>query len=480
MRIVHAASEVLPYMKTGGLADVTAALTKSLASFGHDVSLFMPGYRDVLDRADFEKAKLSVVIEVELGKEFLQCEIYELKIGLRQTLYVVRRDEFFDRRCAYGTPQRDYDDNDRRYIYFCKAVVKAMHVLSIKADIFHCHDWQTGLAPLFLRCEEQKRETSLAGKTFFTIHNLAFQGLFPSDSFRFTNLPEEFNSIDGLEFFEQISMIKGGIVFADKIMTVSPNYAKEILTSEFSCGLGGALEARSEDLVGITNGIDVELWDPAIDPALPANYDVDNMVGKRKCRSALLKEFGLPNDTAKPVYGMVCRLTEQKGIPYLIDELKFFVENDCRLVVLGLGQLEYQKTLQRWAKAHPENIAVRFQLDEPLSHLIEAGSDFFLMPSTFEPCGLNQMYSQVYGTIPLGSKVGGIVDTMIDLVENPDEGTGIGFEHTLKGFGEGLKMSLELFADDERFKEVRRRGMVRSFSWSEVGREYEKLYLECV
>lgn len=480
MRIVHAASEMLPYMKTGGLADVTAALTKSLASLGHDVSLFIPGYREIIDRLEYEQAKLAVVLEVELGREFHQCEVYELRIGLRQTLYVVRRDEFFDRKYAYGTPSRDYDDNDRRYIYFCKAIVKAMHTLGIKADILHCHDWQTGLAPLFLRYAEQQSGVSLAGKTFFTIHNLAFQGVFSSDSFRFTNLPEEFNCMDGLEFFEQISMIKGGIFFADKITTVSPNYAREILTTEFGYGLEGALEARSDDLVGIANGIDGELWDPSIDPALPANYDADNLDGKKKCRAALLRRFGLSATAKTPVYGMVCRLTEQKGIHFLIKELEFFVQCDCRLLVLGLGNLEFQKSLAKWARRKPQHIAVHFAMDEPLSHLIEAGSDFFLLPSTFEPCGLNQMYSQVYGTIPLASKVGGLADTVIDIDECKETGTGVCFDHTQDGLRSGLERSLKLFRNKKRMNAVRQRGMRKNFSWKDVAKEYEAKYLECV
>ena len=479
MKIVHAASEMFPCLKTGGLADVTGALCKSLSSFGHDVSIFIPGYRKLLESAEFKKAKLKVVLQIELGDDFLRGEVYALPIGKRQTMYVIRRDEFFDRSNAYGASNRDYDDNDRRFIWFCKAIVEAMHVLEIKADILHCHDWQTGLVPLFLRMVEQERGASLALKTFFSIHNLAFQGLFPNRSFKYTNLPEEFNELDGIEFYEQISMIKGGIFFADKIMTVSPNYAREILTPDFGFGMEGALTKREEDLVGIANGIDTDVWDPRTDSHLPANYSAKDLSGKALCRKALLKETGL-TDTDKPVYGMVCRLTEQKGVDSLLKRMNFFIKNDCRLVILGTGDPGYERSLKRWAKSHPDRVGVCMRLDERMSHLVEAGSDYFLMPSVFEPCGLNQMYSQRYGTLPLVSNVGGLYDTVIDFRDDEEAGTGMRFEPTEAGFKEALKASLALFSDKASYEKAQANGMNRDFSWSNVAKGYEDLYAESI
>jgi len=479
MKIVHAASEMFPYLKTGGLADVTGALCKSLSSFGHDISIFIPGYRKLLESVEFEKAKLKVVLQIELGDEFLRGEVYALPIGKRQTMYVIRRDEFFDRSSPYGTANRDYDDNDRRYIWFCKAIVEAMHVLDIKADILHCHDWHTGLTPLFLRMVEQERGTSLALKTFFSIHNLAFQGLFPSRSFRYTNLPDEFNDLDGIEFYEQISMIKGGIFFADKIMTVSPNYAREILTPDFGCGLEGALKVREEDLVGIANGIDTDIWNPETDPHLPANYSIDNRANKELCRKALLKEMGL-TDTDKPIYGMICRLTEQKGVDLLLKKMNFFIKNDCRLVILGTGDPKYERSLKRWAKSHPKNVGICICLDERMSHLVEAGSDFFLMPSVFEPCGLNQMYSQRYGTLPVVSDVGGLHDTVIDFRDDEDAGTGLRFEPNEADFKEALGASLELYADKASYAQIQTNCMNRDFSWTNVVKSYEDLYADSI
>jgi len=479
MKIVHAASEMFPYLKTGGLADVTGALCKSLSSFGHDVSIFIPGYRKLLESKEFEKAKLKVVLQVELGDDFLQGEVYALPIGKRKTMYVIRRDEFFDRSAPYGSGNRDYDDNDRRFIWFCKAIVEAMHVLDIKADILHCHDWQTGLTPLFLRMIEQERGASLALKTFFSIHNLAFQGLFPSSSFKYTNLPDEFNALDGLEFYEQISMIKGGIFFADKIMTVSPNYAKEILNPDFGCGMEGALTVRQEDLVGIANGIDTEIWNPRTDPHLPANYSSTQLAGKTECRAALLKELGL-SVTDKPVYGMVCRLTQQKGVDLLLRHAEFFNSHDCRIVVLGTGDPVYERALKRWAKAHPDKVGLCMRLDERMSHLVEAGSDYFLMPSVFEPCGLNQMYSQRYGTLPLVSNVGGLHDTVIDFREDESAGTGLRFEPNDSDFSKALDDSLELYANKTAYAQAQGNAMKRDFSWSNVVREYEELYADSI
>jgi len=475
MKILYAASEMFPYVKTGGLADVCGSLVKSLAGLGHEVAIFVPGYRKLREAPDFSRAKLKVVVQVELGDDFLRGEVYALSLGRRKTLYAICRDEFFDRSQPYGVNGRDYDDNDQRFIFFSKAVVMAMRALDLKADIFHCHDWQTSLTPLFLRLAERDSGVSMALKTFFTIHNLAFQGVFPARSFRYTNLPAAFNGIDGLEFHQQISLIKGGIFFADKILTVSPTYAREILTPKFGCGLDGALRARAEDLTGIANGIDTDIWNPNADESLPARYSARNLSGKRACRAALLEKFGLP-PTEGPVYGMICRLTQQKGLDLLLSELDFFARNECRLVALGSGEPAYRRALQRWARAHPERLGLAGQLDEGLSHLIEGGSDFFLMPSVFEPCGLNQMYSQRYGTIPLASKVGGLVDTVVDIDEKPEEGVGICFEPTAPAFRKALERSLRLYADPKALRAVAKRGMKRDFSWSRVARQYEELY----
>ena len=479
MKIIHAASEMFPHMKTGGLADVTGALCKSLSRFGHDVSIFLPGYRKIIESPEFAKAKPKVVLHVELGDEYLRGEIYAMSLGKRQTMYVIRRDEFFDRSNPYGSFNRDYDDNDRRFIWYCKAIVEGMRLLDLKADVFNCHDWQTGLAPLFLRVAEEEYNTSLALKTFFSIHNLAFQGLFPNSSFRYTNLPSEFNELDGIEFYEQISLIKGGIFFSDKIITVSRNYAKEILTPEFGCGMEGALNTRSSDLIGIANGIDTDVWDPSVDDRLPAKYSLSNLEGKRACRSHLLRKLGLA-ETDNPVYGIVCRLTEQKGLDILLSQMSFFSKRDCRLVVLGTGDPKYERSLKRWAKTHPDKIAVCTVLDEAMSHLVEAGSDYYLMPSVFEPCGLNQMYSQRYGTPPLASDVGGLHDTIVDFRQDAEGGSGLLFEPSEQAFRNALEESISIYGMKSEYDKMQANGIKRDFSWTNAAKEYEALYSESI
>ncbi len=480
MKIVHAASEMFPLVKTGGLADAVGALTKALAGFGHEVAVFLPGYRTVLEHPMFAKAAKHLMVQVELGDEFLQADVYRLSLGKRLTLYVIRRDEFYDRSHPYGCEGRDYDDNDRRFIYFCKAVVEVLRVIDFKADVVHCHDWQTGLLPALLRMEEGKLRDTLALKTVVTIHNIAFQGIFPKKSFSLANLPEDLMGIDGIEFYGQINMLKGGILFADNVTTVSPNYCEEIQTPKFGCGLEGVIQTRADDLAGFINGVDTDVWSPKTDPLLPENYSAMSLRGKEACRRNLLGKNGFSADYEGPIYGMVCRLAEQKGIDLLLSVREFFIKGDCRLIILGSGDTKYEDALRKLVEAHPEKISLSTALDEEASHLIESGSDFFLMPSIFEPCGLNQMYSQLYGTIPLVSRVGGLVDTVIDLEKEPANGTGIMFAPKTKNFLKALRASHKLFQDKAQMGKVIKAGMKRDFSWKKAAKAYEGLYQDVI
>ncbi|MBK8475626.1 MAG: glycogen synthase GlgA [Opitutaceae bacterium] len=478
MNIVHAASELFPFMKTGGLADAVGGLTHALAEAGHDVAVFIPGYRAALEHHETDGAERIHRLQVELGAQFLQADLLRLRLGARLTVYFVVRDEYFDRRGAYGTNERDYDDNAERFIFFSKAVVEAMRLLDLKADVVHAHDWQTALLPLHVRLAERQLDTTLAVQTVFTVHNLAFQGTFPMGIFGLTNLPGEFRGVDGLEFFGQINLMKAGLIFSDRVTTVSPTYAKEIQTSEFGCGLEGVVATRAGDLVGLLNGVDDTVWNPETDLLLPARYSADALAGKAKCRRALLKKCGFDPETTAPVYGMICRLTEQKGLDLLLGASRFFETEDCRLVVVGMGQNHYEEALLELAQANPTRIALARVLDEPMTHLVESGADFFLMPSVFEPCGLNQMYSQRYGTIPLCSRVGGLLDTVVDLEDRPEEGTGLLFTPTAQGLGWALERSQVLFRDKARMLATIRRGMRRDFSWAAAAQQYERLYTE--
>ncbi len=476
MKIVHVASEMFPYIKTGGLADAVGALAGTLADGGHEVAVFLPGYRRVLEHPDAKDAVRRLRLKVEMGDEYLSGEVRAFSPRPNLTVYLIVREEFFDRANPYGTAERDYEDNADRFIFFAKGVVETLRLADLQADIVHAHDWPTALVPLLLRAAERRHGHTLAMRTVFTIHNIAFQGVFPAKMFPRTNLPEELNNIDGLEYYNQINFMKGGILFADRVTTVSPRYAQEIQTPEFGCGLDGVVQTRAEDIVGLLNGIDPAVWNPAVDALLPARYAQGNMAGKALCRTELLKQLKLDAKFTGPVYGMICRLTEQKGVDLVLANRDFFLANDCRLIVLGSGEKRYEEAIRELVAEAPGKVAFCTRLDEGLSHLIEAGSDFFVMPSLFEPCGLNQMYSQAYGTVPLVSQVGGLADTVTDADADPVNGTGLSFPATSEGLADGLTRSLALFADKKRLAEVQRRGMERDFSWAQAAQAYEQLY----
>ncbi len=480
MKIVHAASEFFPYAKTGGLADAVASLSGTLADHGHEVSVFLPGYRFALDHKDAAKAERTLRLKIEMGDQFLSGDVRMFSPRKNLKVYLVCREEFFDRRNPYGTGERDYEDNADRFIFFCKGVVEMLRLGDVQADIVHVHDWQAALVPLLLRDAERRHDVTLAVKTVFTIHNIAYQGLFPRTVFARTNLPEDLNNMDGLEYYEQTNLLKGGILFADRVTTVSPQYAKEIQTPEFGNGLDGVVQTREDDIVGLINGVDMAVWNPATDALLPARYSAANLAGKAGCRAELLKRCGFTANYKGPVFGVVARFAEQKGLDLLLANKDFFLKQECRLVVLGSGEKRYEDALRKLAEQAPAKISLSARLDEAMSHLIEAGSDFFVMPSLFEPCGLNQMYSQVYGTVPVVSRVGGLIDTVIDADEFPATGTGLMAAPTSEGLRDALERAMKLFADPPRMAAVQKRGMAKDFSWKIAATGYEKLYQESV
>ena len=476
MKIVHAASELYPYMKTGGLADAVGALTGRFADLGHEVSVFLPGYRAAIAHPAAAAAERKFRLKIEMGDQYLSGDIFSFSPRKNLTVYLVCREEYFDRGDAYGNGERDYEDNADRFTFFCKAVVETIRLADLGADIVHAHDWQAALLPLLLRDAERRFGVTLAMKTVFTIHNIAYQGLFPAAFFPRTNLPEELFGMDGLEYYGQVSFLKGGILFADRLTTVSPRYAKEIQTPEFGCGLEGVVQTRADDLAGLINGVDDAVWNPSTDARIPANYSAANLNGKRACRIELLKHCGFDPVFAGPVFGMICRLTEQKGVDLVLANSRFFSGRDCRLVVLGAGDKRLEAALRRLAAQAPSKMFMCARLDEAMSHLIEAGSDFFLMPSLFEPCGLNQMYSQVYGTVPVVSRVGGLVDTVRDVDQDAVGGTGVMCEPTSEGLSDALERALRLFGNGPRYAAVQQRGMARDFSWKTAAAAYEALY----
>ena len=476
MKIVHVASELFPYVKTGGLADAVGALAVALADNGHEVAVFIPGYRAALEHKDAAGAERPLRLKIEMADGFLSGDVRVFSPRKNLKIHLICREEFFDRRMPYGNGERDYEDNADRFIFFCKGVVETLRLGDFQADVLHCHDWQAALTPLLLREAERRHGLTLALKTIFTIHNIAYQGVFPAKTFARTNLPDDLFHMDGLEYYSQMNLMKGGMLFADRLTTVSPRYAQEIQTPEFGCGLDGVVQTRADDIVGLLNGVDNAIWNPASDALLPARYSSVNMTGKAVCRAELLKRAGFAPDFKGPIFGMICRLTEQKGVDLVLANRDFFIAQQCRLVVLGAGDKRMEGELRDLAAEVPQNVYLCAKLDEAMSHLIEAGSDFFVMPSIFEPCGLNQMYSQVYGTIPIVSRVGGLADTVSDASEDPVRGTGLMCEPNAASLRDALQRALVLFADPPRFLAVQQRGMARDFSWKVAAAGYERLY----
>jgi starch synthase len=480
MKIVQAASEVFPYMKTGGLADAIGALSGALADRGHEVSVFMPGYRAAQEHRDASRAERRFRLKIEMGDQVLSGDVRVFFPRRNLAVYLICREEYFDRRAPYGNGERDFEDNAERFIFFCKGVAETLRLADLQADIVHSHDWQGALLPLFLRETERRHGITLAIKTVFTIHNIAFQGVFPARTFATTNLPDELNGVDGLEFYRQINLLKGGILFADRVTTVSPRYALEIQTPEFGFGLDGVIQTRADDLVGLINGVDSTVWNPGTDTLLPARYNSWDLSGKAICRAELLRACGFDQAFNGPVYGMICRMTEQKGVDLVLANQDFFLNENCRLVLLGTGDRRIEEAARALAARSPRHVFLGARLDEAMSHLIEAGSDFFLMPSLFEPCGLNQMYSQLYGTVPIASRVGGLIDTVVDADSNPFDGTGIMTPPTAVGLRDALQRSLWLFADKPRMAAVQQRGMTRQFGWESTATAYEELYQDAL
>ncbi len=470
MNILFAASEVTPYAKTGGLGDVLAALPAVLRARGHSVSVVVPLYRELRESLkELAPTELSVKVEMEDGP--LPARIWEGVTRDGVTLFAVERDEFFDRGSLYGTDSGDYFDNAARFIFFCKAVVGLAECLEPLPEILHANDWQTALIPGLVRAWQ------LPYKTVLTIHNLAYQGIFPARSFDAAGLGDDFFQPHTYEYYGRLNLLKGGILLADSVTTVSPNYAREIQEEEFGCGLNGALTARAGDLTGILNGIDADLWNPESDSWIEANYSAENPGGKQKCKEALLAEFGL-EDASKPLFGCVSRLAEQKGFDLILSVLPTLLDEGARFILLGSGDSALEDRFRQLALERPGQVAVQIGFDEKLAHRIEAGCDLFLMPSRFEPCGLNQFYSMRYGTVPVVHDVGGLSDSV------QDGGTGAdGFKfqaYTPESFLGAIRRALAAFEKKAAWQQLQKNGMSRNDSWDSRVPFYEKVYHQLI
>jgi starch synthase len=476
MHVVMMAGEVYPYAKTGGLADVMAALPRALASAGVEMTVCVPGYRRALATAGELPAGRRVLVPV--GSRMEPADVVTLTAGAVRTV-LVRADRYFDRDGIYGDARGDYGDNGERYVFFCRAVLEWLRG-EPPVDVLHAHDWHAALAPAFLRANRELYPELAAMRSVVTIHNLAYQGRFPSGGWHLLNLDARYFTPDFLEFYGDIDYLKAGIVFADAVTTVSPRYAAEIQTPAFGEGLDGVLRVRRASLHGIVNGIDTAVWDPARDAFLPAHYDGADLRGKAACKAALQAELGLAVDPQPPLVGIVSRLAEQKGFDLLAVVLPDVLAG-AQLAVLGSGEERYAAMLRALTERFPGRAGVRLGYDERLAHRIEAGADVFLMPSRYEPCGLNQLYSLRYGTVPVVHATGGLDDTVAEWDAATGTGTGFKFTpYTPAAFCAALERALATRAHPAAWTRVVANGMAQDFSWDRAAVEYVRLYADVV
>jgi starch synthase len=475
VKVLLASSEIFPFAKTGGLADVSGALPKALRRIGVAADCIMPLYRSV-DRKRFPLQGQGQGIRVPMGHLEEAGTVEEADAGGGVTAFFVRNDRYFDREFLYGTKDGDYVDNCERFTFFCRGVMEWILRSGRGYDVIHCNDWQTGLVPAYVKTLYAGRDAFRDTGTVFTVHNLGYQGLFWNHDLPLTGLGWEMFTPQALEFYGKLNLMKAGLVFADILTTVSATYSREIQTPEYGYGLEGVLYERREDLYGIVNGIDDEEWHPATDRFLAANYSADDLRGKAECRRDLLSEFGLAGEDV-PVVGFIGRLTAQKGFDLLEQIGEWLAGQPLRLVVLGTGERRYEEAMETLGRKHPERIAVRVAYDNTLAHKIEAGSDMYLMPSRYEPCGLNQIYSMKYGTVPIVRETGGLADTVVDADADPAAGTGFTFRrYDPEDLKEAIARAVAAFADRPRWKAIVSRGMARDHSWEASAREYVALY----
>ncbi|MEG9438760.1 glycogen synthase GlgA [Edaphobacter sp. HDX4] len=474
MHIVFAASECTPWAKTGGLADVISALPKTLVKMGHKVHVYIPYYRQVAKAVSNASVVLpSVTVPFPSYNRFARLLDGGIVDGVQ--MYFVDVPELFDRESFYATPSGDYPDNAERFGAFCRAVIEATKVIGVP-DVFHVHDWQAAMTAVMLRSIYYFDPVFRNVPAVLTVHNAGYQGWFPPRTMETLLLPWEMFTMDKLEQFDKVNFLKGGVVYSDAITTVSQTYAQEIQTPEFGNGLEDTFRRRSGDLFGILNGADYGEWDPAIDPYIAAHYTADKLDGKRECRRDLLHAFRFEDvDEQTAVIGVVSRFATQKGIDFIVDILDRLLQEDVVLVMLGNGEEYYERLLTEMADRYPTKMRVQVKFDNVMAHKIEAGSDLFLMPSRYEPGGLNQIYSLKYGTIPVVRATGGLEDS----IDEPVDGRGNGFKfsgYDSNGLLDAVQRALTAFQDKKTWRAMMKRAMEQDFSWDKPAREYVRVY----
>ena len=483
MNTVFASSEVAPFAKTGGLADVCGALPIELARLGHNVAVMMPAYRQV-KQSGLALDPLGVKFDIPIGNKIVRGRLLRGVLpGSDVPIFFVEQDDYFDRPELYRVRGEDYKDNCERYVFFCRAALESIRLLNLSVDVVHCHDWQTGLIPAYLHIEYLHCHGYENIASLLTIHNLAYQGIFWHWDMLLTGLDWKYFNYNQMEFYGKLNLLKTGLVFADGLTTVSRQYAGEIQTDPLGCGLEGVLQQRKDALTGIVNGVDYGIWNPATDPHLAQHYDESNWrIGKAACKAALQQELGLPDAPRTPLIALIGRLADQKGWDLVADVMRRWVNQmDVQWAILGTGEPFYHDLLGELSRQHPQKVAVRLEFSDPLAHKIEAGADIFLMPSRFEPCGLNQLYSLKYGTVPVVRATGGLVDTVTD--ESPENlssarATGFVFEeYTAQALEGALRRAVETYwQNPPAWQQLVETGMRQDWSWNASARQYLSAY----
>ena len=485
LRILFMASEVDPFAKTGGLADVAAALPAALLALGHDVRILMPKYRGV-EAYTSELAPVGAPFSIPIGDREVQGELVEGRTAAGVPIYFLAQDHYYDRDSLYGTSDGDYWDNCERFIFFCRGGLEAAAMIvdadgrSWQPQVVHANDWETGLVPVYLRTlyRDYPRLSSLA--TLFTIHNLAYQGVFWHYDMPMTGLGWDLFTPAGIEFYGKLNFLKGGLVFSDLLTTVSRTYAREIRTEAFGAGLEGVLEERLDDLHGVVNGIDYDVWNPGKDPAIAQPYSVDDPSGKAACREKLRLEFGL-RPAPGPIVGMVTRLAEQKGLDLVLEALPGMLAEGCQLVLLGSGDPQLEAAFIEAAREQRGRVAVQIGYDGDLARRIYAGSDCFLMPSRYEPCGLGQLIALRYGTAPIVRRTGGLADTVTEFDPARRSGTGFTFDvFAVEALLDCIRRVESTYRQPALWKALIKNAMSEDFSWEASAREYVTLYAKAL
>jgi starch synthase len=476
MKILLASSEVHPFSKTGGLADMVGALGRALARAGHEARIVTPMYRGIQERFP-QLQQVDWRFDLPMGDQRCQAELFSLEPEKNLTVYFIRQPEFYDRAGIYFENDISYADNAERFIFFSKCVAHLARYLPWRPEIVHVHDWQTGLVPALIQNQQRHEGWGNAPHTCFTIHNLAYQGIFPPGAFDLTNLLPEYFTPDTSEFYKQLNCLKAGIALADTVTTVSPRYAREIMTEECGCALDGLLRKRKDAFYGILNGVDYSEWNPATDPFMEKSYSATRLAGKTANKLAVQKELNLPQSKSTPLFGTVTRLADQKGMDIQLGALEEMLHANIQFALLGSGSMAYERGYHELARRFPDKVAVRVGYNERLAHRIEAACDFYLMPSRYEPSGLNQMYSLRYGAIPIVRATGGLDDSVIDLKEDPKCANGIKFhEFSSRALAKAIRKALALYEQPQLLGRFRRNGMKADFSWERTVERYLEIY----